>query len=341
MIAILDCGTTNTKCYLATPEGQLLGESYVGTGCRDRQQFAEPGAYASFLVQVIGDTCCKHDVSFSSLSCAIAFGMVSSDLGLQVVPHLVAPAGLAALQCGVFTTGYEDFLGPGIPLLIIRGIKNPLPCERSIGNIFACDFMRGEETQVMGLLSMFKPTKAINVITLGTHFKAVHVDAKGNITTSMTTMSGQLFDCLVHDTIVGKSVLDGTGGELSMQPSEIASMARQLLQTYGFNRTILLPRFMESFTPMNSADRLMFLDLAIAFDDLHSIGAFFTDPALEGNTYYLVGQRQRCLNMQLALQVICPGLDVHIIDGREKNRDISISGSLAICTNHIQPKESK
>ncbi|NCC68304.1 MAG: FAD-binding protein, partial [Clostridia bacterium] len=163
----------------------------------------------------------------------IAFGMISSDLGLIVVPHLDAPAGLEELSEGIFCYREYHFFGPSVDFYIIRGIKNPLQQSRATHNIRICDFMRGEETQIMGILKHYKPKTAINIITLGTHFKAIHVDASGKICKSMTTMSGQLFDCIINNTIVGKSVATDELSELSLSRRALAELAKEMLEKYA------------------------------------------------------------------------------------------------------------
>jgi 2-dehydro-3-deoxygalactonokinase len=331
MIAILDCGTTNTKCYITEVDGSLRAESYTPIGCRNTSLFEQAVQYGEFLSQTVSSTCNSARLNQQEITTVIAFGMISSDLGLTVVPHLDAPAGLEELSEGIFCYREYQFFGSSVDFYIIRGIKNPLQQSRATHNIRICDFMRGEETQIMGILQRYKPKTAINIITLGTHFKAIHVDASGKICKSMTTMSGQLFDCITNNTIVGKSVATDELSELSLSRRALAELAKEMLEKYGFNRTVLLPRFMESFTDLTPKDRLVFLDMAIAFDDLSSIRDFFAEPSLAAKQFFIVGQKQRCKNLALAIEIIDPSIKIIIIDGVEKNRDISILGSMAIC----------
>ncbi len=338
MWAILDCGTTNTKCYVIKTTGVLLAETYTPVGCRNNVGVSGRNKYAEFLSDTVRAAVTQAKMPYARLAKVIAFGMISSDLGLLVVPHLVAPVGRKELRRGIYRYEKEIF-GSGVEFLIVRGIRNALAYPKALENVDFCDFMRGEETQVMGILECYKPAEPINVITLGTHFKAVHVDDTGCICRSMTTMSGQLFDCIVHKTIVGKSVDASIDASMVMNRVELVALAKRMLDTYGLNRAILLPRFMESFTNMTPRERLIYLDATIAFDDLHSINGFFRKEELRARKYFLVGQQERCENFAMALHHIDQSLEVVMIDGSAKNRDISIAGCLALCGKDVSVEE--
>ena len=332
MVAIIDTGTTNTKFYIVDQE-KLIAEQYVNIGCRDNIGEKAKQDYLKMLKDQITEMMKAKGYLFNSLSSIIAFGMISSDLGVVVVPHLIVPAGINELQEGVYE--YSSSILEGVPFFIIRGIKNKLPNNTSIDNVFHCDFMRGEETQCMGVISSNCVSLPVNIITLGTHFKAVHINEEGKITKSMTTMSGQLFESIAYGTIVKKSVDVSKDASMSLTREEIMELAWATYEKYGFNRSILLPRFMNSFTSMTAMDRRLFLDSILAIDDLKSIREWFIEKELMSKNYVLIGQRSRNISYLLALRQIDPEIKVQTINDYEENRDISIKGALKICKKKI------
>lgn len=331
MWAVLDCGTTNTKCYLIERSGMLLYESYTHSGCRLNVDDKEKRAYSSLLKDIVVKAIRSSDHEYSELEGVVAFGMVSSDLGLVVVPHLDTPAGISNLADGIFDYTSAALFGEKVKFWIVRGVRNKLKNEREDENVDFCDYMRGEETQVAGIISLYFNGDPMNVIILGTHFKMIHVDGTGRITRSMTTMSGQMYDSIVNGTIVGKSVKLSGQETLVHQRKEILQLSRKMLERYGFNRAAFLPRFMESFTNYNALERLVYLDGVLACDDVHSINDYMNKNELKARKYYIVGPLERGTNLKIVLQDFDPAIEVMLIDGSEKNRDISIAGVKSIC----------
>lgn len=338
MIAVLDCGTTNTKCYVVTDGGRLLAEGYSPFGVKDNALKENREDYKQELAKIVRETCAKAGGP-EELRRVVAFGMISSDLGIEVVPHLTAPAGLEDLQQGLYTAkSGPDFL-ENVRFDLIRGVKNPLSQERSVQNVEVCDFMRGEETQVMGILSHYHPQEACNVIMFGSHFKIIHVSAEGKIERSMTTMSGQIFDCLIHHTVIGSSVApeDTEAGSMSLR--DIVRLAKETTEHRGLMRSFLLPRFMESFTNMTASERFRYLDAVVALEDLKAIPEYYGDGCYSTGKYYFIGQRKRCELFAEVLRASAGPCEIEILE-KDANRDISIEGALNII-NHSTGRNMK
>ena len=331
MIAVLDCGTTNTKCYVVTRSGALLAEGYSPFGVKDNALKTDREDYKRELRKIVQETCGKVKNS-GPLEQVVAFGMISSDLGIEVVPHLTTPAGLAEFQESLYTAQGEALFSGNVPLQLIRGVKNSLPHARSIQNVEVCDFMRGEETQVMGILSHYAPQEAFNVIMFGSHFKIIHVTADGKIARSMTTMSGQIFDSLIHHTVIGSSVAPGELCSDGMSLQEIIRLAKETTEHRGLMRSFLLPRFMESFTNMTAAERYRYLDAVIALEDLKAIPEYYGSGCYSTKKYFFIGQRKRCELFAEVLRMAGGPCKIEILE-KEANRDISIEGALKIINN--------
>lgn len=330
MIAILDCGTTNTKCYLVKTDGTFLHEKYCGFGVKENALDSGRELYKKKLKQMVDDTMLEAGIRSGQLEAVIAFGMISSDLGIKVLPHIPTPAGLEELKKGIYLVDEDAVFGPKVKFYIIRGIKNNLEQERAVKNIEICDFMRGEETQVMGILEKYHPGTAFNAVVFSSHFKIIHVSKEGKILQSMTTMSGQIFDCMLNHTVVGKSVCAEEDPEIHMSIEEIIALAEQITAARGMNRALLCPRFMELFTEMTAMERLLYLDAVIGLEDLKAMREYYPDGPYETKKYYFVGQKKRCQLFEKILKSVWPGAEVEILDGKEKNREISIAGVLQL-----------
>lgn len=332
MVAILDCGTTNTKCYLVEADGTLLAEKYENFGVKDNALAAEREHYREMLKKIVQEAVLESGRQEEKLQHVIGFGMITSDLGLLELRHMDTPAGLSELQNGVWVWEDTELFGKGIPFSLVRGIRNALAQERCLENVLTCDFMRGEETQVMGILKKYQPGEACNVIILSSHFKIIHVSADGKILQSMTTMSGQIFDCLLNHTVIGKSVRpsaeDKARGTMSLD--EILSLAEEITEKKGLSRAFFTPRFMEMYTDMTAYERLLYLDAVIGLEDFKCMEEYRGDGPYRAGLYYLVGQEEWCQIVEAILQKKCPGIRTQILPGKTNSRDISIAGALAI-----------
>jgi 2-keto-3-deoxy-galactonokinase len=66
--------------------------------------------------------------------------------------------------------------------------------------------IRGEETTALGLhLLGWLPVGGI-VLSLGSHWKAIHVDRDGRITSSVTSLGGELIDVVTSQTVLAGSL---------------------------------------------------------------------------------------------------------------------------------------
>lgn len=130
---------------------------------------------------------------------AIMAGMIGSRQGWREAAYLPCPASprqLAAETLRFTTTG-------GRPVAIVPGLKFATP-ERDF------DVMRGEETQIAGLIAG-EPGFAGLVILPGTHSKWVRVEKDGTIQSFQTFISGELFELLAKKSFLRHSVTENGG----------------------------------------------------------------------------------------------------------------------------------
>jgi 2-dehydro-3-deoxygalactonokinase len=173
----LDWGTTSLRAYLIDVAGSVMAEraepwGIMRLGDRDfsraRSEITTQWAHAGELP-------------------VIACGMVGSALGWVEVPYCTAPAG--ALEIGTALVGV-----PGTNVHIVPGVSQ----------YANADVMRGEETQIIGALSLHDELERDSrVVCPGTHSKWVTL-RNGRIDSFTTYMTGELYAVLTAHSILGR-----------------------------------------------------------------------------------------------------------------------------------------
>ncbi|MCL4516596.1 MAG: 2-dehydro-3-deoxygalactonokinase, partial [Firmicutes bacterium] len=200
-------------------------------------------------------------------SMCIASGMITSELGLCEIPHLAAPAGLDDLASHVVARRFAG-ISPS-PFVFIPGVKIP-------GDPFAedpvasPDMMRGEETQIMGLLVNRSPSTPVLVTILGSHTKFIVVDAQGRISRSLTTLSGELIKAINSATILSSS-LPRHMPDRRAASAELVRKGIRLAEGSGFTRSLFALRLLNRLSSLGPEDCFDLLAGVAAAEDLRAL----------------------------------------------------------------------
>jgi 2-dehydro-3-deoxygalactonokinase len=189
----LDWGTSSLRAYLLGEGGTVIEQRHKPWGLLHLPE----GGFAAALKGVAGDW-----LDAMPALPLIASGMVGSAQGWREAPYAECPADAAALALQL--QSFEAL--PGVTLHIVPGVRRGGPRP---------DVMRGEETQVMGLLAL-QPALAedTTLVMPGTHSKWVRVQA-GRIVDFHTYMTGELFALLREHSILGRPAREAGGGQAS------------------------------------------------------------------------------------------------------------------------------
>lgn len=195
LIAV-DWGTTRLRARLLDAAGAVLAEAASDQG--------------------IGALSGGHEAAFEALvsawprAPAIMTGMVGSRQGWRESAYVPCPADAGAISAAM--TRFQTARGRQIA--IVPGLRD--------GD---SDVLRGEETQIVGLLDSeagFTGT----VVLPGTHSKWAKLEG-GTIVTFATFMSGELFVLLARQSFLRHSVADpNEAGDLSALPDFRAGVER-------------------------------------------------------------------------------------------------------------------
>jgi 2-dehydro-3-deoxygalactonokinase len=179
----IDWGTTNRRGYLLDAAGRCLAEYEDGDGMLAARGRFDAALQAMRAALGVADTPLP----------AILSGMVGSASGWVEAPYLDLAVPLTRLREHLVPV-------PGVPDAVIV----PGYCER---DPTAVDVMRGEETQLLGVLALGDdPDRGDGWCVLpGTHSKWVRLQ-RGAIAAFATFMTGELFALLTqHGTLAAAS----------------------------------------------------------------------------------------------------------------------------------------
>lgn len=177
----VDWGTSSFRLWLIGDDGSILGERRSGEGMTS----AAKTGFAEVL-----------DAHLAALNVpaelpVIVCGMAGARQGWVEAGYIDVPADLSSIL-----TGAVSVPGQSRDVRILPGLA-----QRDKA---APDVMRGEETQLLGVLGA-ESQGAQAVCMPGTHSKWVHV-SDGKVTGFSTYMTGELFDAISKHTILTHAV---------------------------------------------------------------------------------------------------------------------------------------
>ena len=182
-----DWGSTGLRVFLIGAQGQVLDSRASADGSSVMN--GDPAAYAAALERQAGDWL-RTAPELPLLIC----GMAGSKHGWQEVPYAATPAEVGALLAQARPVhldgcGRRAFIVPG---LLYRAAGVPP------------DVMRGEETQIAGVLALQPQLDEQSCIILpGTHAKWSQI-SHGRVTAFATHMTGELFALLSQHSVLAR-----------------------------------------------------------------------------------------------------------------------------------------
>ena len=200
---IIDGGTSNTRVTLLSEQQIVLDVEKRAVGVGQTAIDGHNMALKNAIKEAIDTILERNHIRDTDIRRCIAYGMITSNVGLVEIPHCVAPVGQKQLHQAVQRHLLPDVAS--FPIDFIPGVRNTKG-EVDLANFSSMDMMRGEETEAVGLWSLLSLKEACVVILPGSHNKFVSMDDCGNILGCMTSMSGELLDVLIHHSILADAV---------------------------------------------------------------------------------------------------------------------------------------
>lgn len=185
----LDWGTSSLRAYRLGASGETLEERSLPLGIMQLDGSAADFEHA--LEQACGD----WQMAGPQVP-MIACGMIGSAQGWREARYVDAPLGAEELGSALLPIEQSS----GLPLWLVPGViqRGVLP-----------NVMRGEETQVFGLLDGDADHAAPLLVGLpGSHSKWVMVEG-GQLSHFQTFMTGEVYQALLGHTILGRTAVIG------------------------------------------------------------------------------------------------------------------------------------
>jgi 2-dehydro-3-deoxygalactonokinase len=259
-----DWGTSHLRLSLCDARGRVL-ESTHGPGISSVKGRVEEAFFEQIAVWD------RHG-KLPAMLC----GMVGSSIGWREVPYLPAP-----LRPEAITKGLLHFQARGRAIALAPGLS----CRNRLQ---APDFMRGEETQILGATKL-EPSlmQGRQVLCMpGTHTKWASLK-DGVIEHFLTAVSGELYDILHKHSVL---VNNGGGQDIAGGPT----FERALEQTRMFPDAELIHLLFQNRSrqlqgELKTADAGAYLSGLIIGQDVSGARRFFRNDMAEAKDVVVIG----------------------------------------------------
>ncbi len=270
----INWGSSNFRAYLIAADGHA------------RDVLELPAGVTTLQRDGMADIGNQVRQRWPQASQAYAAGMIGSNVGWTDAGYLDCPADLDAVARGLVATRIGD-----LAVDIVPG----LACVREADG--APDIMRGEETELFGLLGTSALDDAPVVALPGTHTKWVQLQ-EGRVQAFMTSMSGELFDRLSSGGLLA-SVVEGPG---EAGPAFIEGVRTAATRSLGLGALLfgVRARMIRGILPRTETSS--YLRGLLAGAEIADALALF--PALRTATLPLVGSAPVCRLYQAALETL-------------------------------------
>lgn len=188
-IVAVDWGTSGFRAWQLDDAGHTLARHAADRGILS----VDSGAFEAVLRGQVGQWLDPRRCTGVLMS-----GMIGSRQGWQEAPYVSTPAGPAELSQGLLSFTLTD----GVPAWIVPGVST-----RAASGV--PDVMRGEETQILGILPALGAGEHLLCLP-GTHSKWVTV-LDGRITGFATHMTGETFALFSKHSILARTMPGDTG----------------------------------------------------------------------------------------------------------------------------------
>jgi 2-dehydro-3-deoxygalactonokinase len=205
----LDWGTSSLRAYLLGPDGHVLDQRSLDRGIMQLSDAPRliAGHSTGNGFELALDEACGDWLDACPALPIIACGMVGSAQGWQEAPYCPCPARATDVAAGIIKVHSLR----GVDIHLVPGVIQ----HSALPNV-----MRGEETQIFGLLGSLPAgsrDRALLIGLPGSHSKWTRV-AEQRIEHFDTFMTGELFAAVCAHTILGRT--QQRGGPFDVQAFE-------------------------------------------------------------------------------------------------------------------------
>ncbi|MDL2220543.1 2-dehydro-3-deoxygalactonokinase [Eubacteriales bacterium OttesenSCG-928-N14] len=239
----IDTGTSNTRAVLWEADA-VVSICRRPVGVQSTATQGSNDLLKKAIRECITELLSNVKIGYEDVRHIIASGMITSNVGLVEIPHCIAPVGVDELSRAIAVIEIADICP--MPIWFIPGVKNNVP-HVTMQTLETMDIMRGEEVESIALLARYGIAGNCLLILPGSHTKFVYIDAHGRIAGCLTTLTGELLNCVITQTILSDAVqrqfLNDTGYDFDCliagyENAKRVGMARALFSGRVLNQFI-------------------------------------------------------------------------------------------------------
>lgn len=274
-----DWGTSSFRLQLLDVDsyrciGELTAPAGVAGTFADWKKTGEPKGvvkdhfFRQQLNRQIQTLARQLSINLTGIPVAVS-GMASSSIGMDEIPYATLPFPLDGSQSGI--RQYEP--RPGFPheIMLISGVRS------------GEDVMRGEETQLIGLIALLQLSgydfdKAIFIFP-GTHSKHLYV-RENQLIDFATYMTGELFYLMGHQSILKDSIELSSLVDFSPVNVEAFRLGVRQARVSGILHGLFTTRTNQLFDTLTKAENTFYLSGLLIGSELHGLLADKTWPLI-------------------------------------------------------------
>jgi 2-dehydro-3-deoxygalactonokinase len=257
-VAAVDWGTSSFRLWLLDAAGAMLAERRSGEGMLT----ADAEGFGPILEKHLGAVSAPQNLP------VIVCGMAGARQGWIEAPYVTLPADLDGILAGSVPVSGQGS-GQTRKIRILPGLA-----QRSAE---APDVMRGEETQLAGVLPLFSSGRHL-VCMPGTHSKWVEA-TDGVITGFGTWLTGELFSVLSKQSILRHSLGENAAPALPDTPAFVAACTEALAQGGDIGPSLFRIRAATLLQDLASADAAARLSGLLIGAEIASARRLFEAPS--------------------------------------------------------------
>lgn len=246
MMISVDGGTTNTRLTLVK-DGAVIDTRKIRIGAGNQTASTDENPYWTPLREGLSALLSENGVTESDVDAMVFSGMICSETGLHLVPHICAPvdAKQAALSMELFPIPEVS----SIPMYFVPGVRTE---GKTICEV---DIMRGEETELFGIFHKLGLEDFVAVMP-GSHTKIVRMEKNGTLASFTTALTGEMIRAVAEHTILRTALYDVFPKHLDR-----ASLLEgfRVCETYGVNKALFEVRIRQKFSDLTPEQLFAFL----------------------------------------------------------------------------------
>ena len=118
----IDTGTTNTRVFLFNEKNEVAASAKSEIGVRITAIDGNNNRLKTAIRGCLEEVLKQAGITYDEVKKVVASGMITSNVGLVEIPHVVAPASAEDLAEAAKSVLIEDVCGTGVPVVATKSV---------------------------------------------------------------------------------------------------------------------------------------------------------------------------------------------------------------------------